>query len=86
MHDKLVDFEITRISFAISAGVSSEEFDIEIVGDNVTPCNWGVLFALNTGVSLEFDKESVEVNEILWTDWEDFNRLGVSNSTSSEFT
>ena len=24
----------------------------------MTPCNWGVLFASNAGVSLEFDKES----------------------------
>ena len=29
------------------------------------PCNCGVLFATNAGVSLEFDKESVGVNEIL---------------------
>ena len=68
MHDKLADFEITGVSFTFSARVSSEEFDIEIVGVIVIPCNWGVLFALYTGVSLEFDKESVEVNEIVWTD------------------
>ena len=53
-----------------------------MVGVNVTPCNWGVLFAPNTGVSLEFDKVSVRVNEILCTDCEEFNRLGVSKSTS----
>ena len=29
-----------------------------MVGVNMTPCNWGVLFAPNAGVSLEFDKES----------------------------
>ena len=57
MHDELADFEIIRVSFTFSAGVSSETFDIEIVRVNVTPCNWGVLFALNAGVSLEFDKE-----------------------------
>ena len=45
---------------------------------NVAPCNWGVLFAPNAGVSLEFDKESARVNKILCTDWEEFNRLGVS--------
>ena len=83
IHDKLADFEITEVSFAFSAAVFSEEFDIEIVGANVTPCNWRVLFTLNAGVSLEFDKECVEVNEILWTDCEDFNRLGVSKLTSS---
>ena len=65
MHDKLIDFEIIGVSFTFSAGVSSEEFDIEIVGVNVTPCNWGVLIALNTGVSLEFDNESLEFNEYL---------------------
>ena len=86
MHNRLADFEVIAVSFTFSAGVSSDKFDIEIVEVNVTPYNWGILFALNAGVSLEFDKESVEVNEILWTDWEDFNRLGVSNSTSSEFT
>ena len=86
MHDRLADFEIIGVSFTFSAGVSSEKFHIETVGVNVTPCNWRFSFALNAGVSLEFDKESVEVNEILWTDCEDFNRLGVSKSTSSEFT
>ena len=40
------------------------------VGVNVTPCNWGVLFAPNAGVSMEFDKESLGAN---------FNRLGVLN-------
>ena len=85
MHDKLADFEIIGVSFTFSAGVSSEEFDIEIVGVNLTPCNWGVLFAHNAGVSLEFSKESVEINEIFWTDCEDFNKLGVSKSTSPEF-
>ena len=64
-HNKLADFEIIGVSFRLSAGVSSEEIDIEIVGVNVIPCNWGVLFALNAGVSLDFDKESVEINEIL---------------------
>ena len=57
-----------------------------MVGVNVTACNWGVLFALKAGVSLKFDKESVGLNEILCTDSEDFNRLGVSRSTSSELT
>ena len=57
-----------------------------MVGFNVTPCYWGVLFATNAGLSLEFDKESVGANVILCTDCEDFNRLGVSKSTSSEFT
>ena len=57
-----------------------------MVGVKVTPCNWGVLFAPNAGVSLEFDKESVRVNVILCTDYEDFNRLGVSKSTRFEFT
>ena len=28
MHDKLADFEITRVSFIFNAGVSSEDFDI----------------------------------------------------------
>ena len=41
-----------------------------MVGVNVTPCNWGVLLAPNAGVSLEFDKESVGVNEIFCTDCE----------------
>ena len=53
---------------------------------NVTPCNWGVLFAPNAGASLEFDKESLGANAILCTDCEDFNRLGVSKSTRLEFT
>ena len=57
-----------------------------MVGVKVTPSNWGVLFAPNAGVSLEFDKESVRVNVILCTDYEDFNRLGVSKSTRFEFT
>ena len=52
----------------------------------MTSCNWGVLFAPNAGVSLEFDNQSVVVNEILCTGCEDFKRLGVSKSTSSEFT
>ena len=84
MHDKLANFEITGVSGTFSAGVFSKEFDIEIVGVNVTSCNWGVFFALNAGVPLEFDKETVEVNEILWTDCEDFNRLGVPKSMSSQ--
>ena len=29
-----------------------------MVGVNMTPCNWGVLFAPNAVVSLKFDKES----------------------------
>ena len=33
-----------------------------MVGVNVTPCNWEVLFALNAGVSLELDMESVWAN------------------------
>ena len=86
MHDRLADFEIIGVSFTFCVGVSSEKFDVEIVGVNVTPWNWGVLFALNAGVSLEFDKESVEVNKILWTDCEDFNRLSLSKSTRFEFT
>ena len=65
MQDRLADFEIIGVSFAFSAGVSSEKFDMEIVGVNVTPCNWGVLFSFNTGVSLEFDNESLEFNEYL---------------------
>ena len=52
----------------------------------VTPCNRGVLFALKAGASLEFDKESAGAKEILYTDCEDFNTLGVSKSTSSKFT
>ena len=51
MQDKLADFEIAGVSFTFSAGVSSEEFDISMVGFDVTPCDWGVLFALNAGVS-----------------------------------
>ena len=57
-----------------------------MVGVSMTPCSWGVFLTLNAGVSLEFDKESLGVNEILRTDCEEFNRLGVSKSTSSEFT
>lgn len=53
---------------------------------NVAPSSRGVLFESNAGVSLEFDKESVGVNEILCTDCEECNRLGVSKSMSSEFT
>ena len=56
------------------------------MGVNVTPYIWGVLFVFNAVVSLEFEKESVEIDEMLWTDCEDFNRLYVSKSTSSEFT
>ena len=40
-----------------------------MVGANVTPCNRVVLFAPHAGVSSEFDKESVEVNEFFGTDW-----------------
>ena len=36
-------------------------------------------------LSLEFDMESVGANGGLCTDREDFNKLGVSKSTSSEF-
>ena len=64
MQDKLADFQINGVSFTFSAGVSSEEFDIEIVGVNVTPCNWGVLFALKAGVSLEFDNNNNNKNFI----------------------
>ena len=53
---------------------------------NVTPCNWEVLFVTNAGALLEFHKEFEGVNEIFCTDCEDFNRLGVSRSTISEFT
>ena len=67
MHDKLTDLEIIGVSFIFSAGVSSEEFDILMVGVNMTPCNWGVLFAPNARISLEFDKECVGVNEFLYT-------------------
>ena len=56
------------------------------MGVNVTPYSWGNLFAPNAGVSLEFDKESVEANVILCVDCEDFNRLGISKSTRFEFT
>ena len=56
------------------------------MGVNVTPCNWGVLFASNAGVSLEFDKESVVANAILCIDCEDFNELGASKSTRSQLT
>ena len=65
MHSRLADFEIIGVSFSFSAGISSEKFNIEIVGVDVTLCNWRVLFALNADVSLEFDKKSVEVNVIL---------------------
>ena len=57
-----------------------------MVGVNVTSCNWRVLFDPNAGVSLEFDNQSVGVNETLCTGCEGFKRLGVSKSTSSEFT
>ena len=57
-----------------------------MVGVNVTPYNWGVLFAPNAGVSMELDKEYVGANAILCTDCEDFNILSVSKSTSSEFS
>ena len=57
-----------------------------MVGVNMTTCNWGVLFAPNAGVSLEFEKESVEANAILCRDCEHFNRLGVSKSTRFKFT
>ena len=56
------------------------------MGVDVTPYSWGNLFAPNAGVSLEFDKESVETNVILCVDCEDFNRLGISKSTRFEFT
>ena len=49
-------------------------------------CNWGILIAPNAGVSLKYDKESTGANEILCTECKKFNRLGVSKSTSSEFT
>ena len=52
MHEKLADFEIIGVSFIFSAAVSSEEFDIQMVRVNATPCNCGVLFAPNAGVSL----------------------------------
>ena len=83
IQDKLADFEIIGVSFTFSVGVSSEEFGLYLVGDDVTPCNWGVLFA---SVSLEFDEESVGANAILCTDCKDVNRLGVSKSTRFEFT
>ena len=38
-----------------------------MVGVNMTPCNWGVSFAPNARISLEFDKECVGVNEFLYT-------------------
>ena len=57
-----------------------------MVGVNVTPYSWGNLFVPNAGVSMEFDKESVEANVILCVDCEDFNRLGISKSTRFEFT
>ena len=45
-----------------------------MVGVNVTPCNRGVFFTPKAGVSWEFDRVSVGVNEILCTDYEGFNR------------
>ena len=45
-----------------------------MVGVNVTSCKWGVLFALNAGVSLELDKESVGANAVLCTVCQDFNK------------
>ena len=57
-----------------------------MVGVNVTPCNWGVLFAPRAGVSYKYDKESAEVNEIFCTDCEESNRSGISKSTRSEST
>ena len=33
-----------------------------MAGVIVTPCNWGVVFAPNVGVSLELDMESVWAN------------------------
>ena len=52
----------------------------------VTACNWGVLFAPNAGVSLQFYKESVGADGILCTDCEDSKRLDVSKSTRCECT
>ena len=72
MHGKLVDFEITGVSFTFSAGVPAEGSEIWMMGVKMTTCNWGVLFTLKTGVSLEFDKESIGVNEILCTDCEEW--------------
>ena len=57
-----------------------------MVGVNVIPCNWGVLFALSAGVSYKYDTESAEVNEIFCTDCEEFNRSGIFKSTRSEST
>ena len=49
------------------------------MGFNVTPCNWGVLFAPKVGVSLKSDKESPGANEIFRTDCEKFRiRIAVS--------
>ena len=46
----------------------------------------GGLFAPNASASLEFDKESVGVNEIFCTDCPELKRLGVYKSESYEFT
>ena len=51
---------------------------------NVTLCSWGVLFTLKASVSLEFDIESVGVNEILCTDCEEFNGLSVFKSPNHQ--
>ena len=72
--------------FTFNAGESLEEFDIQMLEVDLTCCNCGALFAPNVGVSLEFDKEFVGINEILLRTCEEFNRLGVSRSTSSECT
>ena len=53
----------------------------------VPQCNGeGGLFAPNASASLEFDKESVGVNEIFCTDCPELKRLGVYKSESYEFT
>ena len=80
MHDRLADFEIIGVCFIFNAALSPEEFDILMVRLNMTPSNWGVLFEPNAGVSLEFYKESVGVNDILCTDCEECNRLGLFKS------
>ena len=49
-------------------------------------CIWGVLLAPNTGVPLEFDRDSVWTNAILCTHCGNFNRLGVFKSTRFQFT
>ena len=72
--------------FTFNAGESLEEFDIQMLEVDLTRCNCGALFAPNVGVSLDFDKEFVGINEILLRTCEEFNRLGVSRSTSSECT